>query len=252
MIPVFGMLRKLFLFFLIFLNLHIYLANTSLKPSSPKASFLNNGKYVLGAAGLSALAIGKRIYDGPEFLDAVDLTGKTIVITGANTGLGKEASIKIASLGKPELFLLCRDMKKAKIAMDEIVAKSGNTKIRLIECDLSDLKSISRAAAELKKSVAKIDVLQLNSGVMAIPTREVTKDGFEKHMGVNHLGHFKLAQEVFPLLKNTKDARVVTVSSSAHLLGKIDRSNLQLDREDSYGPWLAYGNSKLANILFTR
>lgn len=87
---------------------------------------------------------------------------------------------------------------------------------------------------------------------MAIPEREETKDGFEKHLGVNHLGHFALTAALFSLLKKTKDSRVVNVSSSAHLLGKLDRNNLQLKADGSYGPWPAYGNSKLANILFTR
>jgi len=204
---------------------------------------------ILAGAGLVGLGVlGKRSYDGPVFEEKVDLTGKVIVITGANTGLGKESALKLASLGTPEIVLLCRSEIKAKIAVDDIIAKTGNKNTRFIKLDLESLESIKNAARELTKSTPRIDVLQLNSGVMAIPEREVTRDGFEKHLGINHLGHFALAAELWPLLG--KNSRVVTVSSSAHLLGNIDKDNLQL--ETGYGPWLAYGNSKLCNILFAR
>ena len=122
-------------------------------------------------------------------------------------------------------ILYFSDEKKAKITIDEIVAKTGNNNIRFIQCDLADLQSIATASREVKNSVSKVDILQLNSGVMAIPTRETTKvildsckenknnysdcmtvslhlqDGFEKQLGINHLGHFFLTQELFPLLK---------------------------------------------------
>ena len=209
-------------------------------------------KAILGAGGVAAAFVGKNILDGPEFKENVDLTGKTIIITGSNTGLGKEAALKLASLGKPEVFLLCRNQKKAEAAIQEIISKSGNSNIKFVECDLADLASVQSAADKLKSLVTKIDVLQLNSGVMAIPQREVTKDGFEKQLGVNHLGHFKLTKELYPLLKNTKGARVVTVSSIAHEFGSIDKTDLLLEKAGSYAPWGAYGNSKLANILFSR
>lgn len=160
------------------------------------------------------MVVGKKLYDGPEFSEAVDLTGKTIIITGANTGLGKEAALRLSGLGKPEVLLLCRDRTKATEAIKFISQETGNPNIRFVECDLADLKSVSRAADQIKTMVQKIDVLQLNSGVMAIPTREVTTDGFEKHMGINHLGHFALARDLFPLVKKADGGRIVTVRRS--------------------------------------
>ena len=207
-------------------------------------------RLLVGSALVGAGVLGKRLYDGPVFNEPVDLSGKVIAITGANTGLGKESALKLASLGA-ELILLCRNEAKAQSAVADIIAKTGNKNVRFVKLDLEDLSSVSRAADELKKTLGRLDVLQLNSGVMALPVREVTKDGFEKHIGINHLGHFALTKELWPLLKRSASARVVTVSSSAHLLGKIDRNNLMLEG-DSYAPWLQYGNSKLANILFCR
>jgi len=210
-------------------------------------------KGLLSAGAISvAGAVGKSVYDGPEFKENVDLTGKTIVITGANTGLGKEAAVRLAGLGKPEIIMLCRNKDKATKSISDIVQKSGNKNVHFIECDLADLTSISKCAEELKNRVSKVDVLQLNSGVMAIPTRETTVDGFEKHLGINHLGHFKLTQLIFPLLEKTQGARVVAVSSTAHLIGNLDRGDLQLSKSGAYDPWRAYGNSKLANILFSK
>ena len=212
----------------------------------PNLSRVIGGSALVGGVGV----VGKKWYDGPVFAESVDLSGKVIVITGANTGLGKESAIKLASLGKPEVVLLSRSESKGKAAVAEVIAKTGNPNVRFIQLDLSNLGSVKSAAREVMQTTNKIDILQLNAGVMAIPTRETTADGFEKHLGINHLGHFSFAAEVFPWLKKAQGARVVTVSSSAHLLGKIDRDDLQL--VNNYGPWPAYGNSKLANILFAR
>ena len=212
----------------------------------PSLSRVIGGSALVGGVGV----LGKAWYDGPVFDEAVDLTGKVILITGANTGLGKESALKLASLGKPEVILLSRSESKGIAAVEDVKAKTGNPNVRFIKLDLSSLASVKSAAREVMQITNKIDVLQLNAGVMAIPTRETTEDGFEKHLGVNHLGHFSFAAELFPLLKKTQGARVVTVSSSAHLLGKLDRDDLQLVK--NYGPWPAYGNSKLANILFAR
>lgn len=155
-------------------------------------------------------------------------------------------------MGAPEIVLLCRNEDKAKIATEDIVSKTGNKRVSFIECDLADIQSIARCAQKLTNKLRKIDVLQLNSGVMAIADRETTVDGFEKQLGINHLGHFKLTQLLFPLLKKTQGARVVTVSSTAHLLGKLDKDDLQLSKPGKYERWQAYGNSKLANILFSK
>lgn len=122
-----------------------------------------------------------------------------------------------------------------------------------MEIDLADLNSVDKCANQLKRELPGIDVLVNNAGVMAIPQREVTKDGFEKHLGINHLGHFALTSLLMDLIQKdsgngNKLKRIVNISSAAHLLGKIDRTDLMLDRTaDSYEPWHAYGNSKLGN-----
>ena len=225
---------------------------TNSVPKSLRWEASTGGKLLVGVGGVGALALGKSLYDGPVFAEDVDLTGKVIAITGANTGLGYEAAMKLASLGKPEIILLCRSEKKAAKAAAEIIAATGNSNVKTVMLDLNDLASVSSAASELKRMVKKIDVLQLNSGVMAVPTLEKTQDGFEMHLGINHLGHFALTRELFPLLVNAKQARVVVVSSTAHLIGKIDKSNLMFQQPGSYSPWPAYGQSKLANILFAK
>lgn len=225
---------------------------TSSVPKSLRWDAASGRSLLLGVGGVGALALGKSFYDGPVFAEDVDLTGKVIAITGANTGLGKEAAMKLASLGKPEIILLCRNKEKGAKAAAEIIAKTGNPNVKTVTLDLNDLASVSSAASELKRIVKKIDVLQLNSGVMAVPTLEKTRDGFEKHLGINHLGHFALTRELFPLLANAQQARVVVVSSTAHLIGKIDKDNLMYQKPDSYSPWPAYGQSKLANILFAK
>ena len=118
--------------------------------------------------------------------------------------------------------------------------------------DLNSLDSVKRCAEELQRVTDKIDVLVNNAGVMAIPNKELTEDGFEKQVGINHLGHFALTGQILNLLKKSKNARIVNVASSAHLFSRIDRDDLMLLKDGAYQSWKAYGNSKLANILFTR
>ena len=176
-------------------------------PNTAKNFVVNQKKPLIGAAAIAAGFAFKKSYDGPVFdSKGVDLTGKTIVITGANTGLGKESALSLAGMGMPEVILLCRNAEKAQAAVDDIKARTKNPNIRYILCDLADLKSVKSAADQVKKSVSRVDILQLNSGVMAIPERETTKDGFEKHMGINHLGHFALTSYLFDVLKKTKNS----------------------------------------------
>lgn len=114
------------------------------------------------------------------------------------------------------------------------------------------MESIGKCSDELKSSTDKIDIVVNNAGVMAIPNKETTLDGFEKQIGINHFGHFALTGQLFSHLKKSGNARVVNVASSAHQFSKIDRGDLMLDKKGAYQAWLAYGNSKLANILFTK
>jgi NAD(P)-dependent dehydrogenase (short-subunit alcohol dehydrogenase family) len=123
---------------------------------------------------------------------------------------------------------------------------------RAFALDLSSLESVKRCTEELKGTVSKIDILVNNAGVMALPKMELTEDGFEKQIGINHFGHFALTGQLFDLLKKSGNARIVNVASSAHLFAQIDKSDLMLLKEGAYQSWRAYGNSKLANILFTK
>jgi len=207
-------------------------------------------KRLIGGTAAVALGyVGKQIMDGPVFNEPVNLKGKNIIITGANTGLGKETAIKLASLGA-NLLLLCKTKDRGEAAVVDIKSKTGSDTVSNIVMDLGDLKSIQTASAEVQKRFKQVDVLLLNAGIMALPQRTTTKDGFEAHMGVNHLGHFALTQHLLPLVAASPAGRIISVSSQAHRFGKDFRDDIMIEKEGSYDPWGAYGNSKLANILF--
>ncbi|MFC5134896.1 MULTISPECIES: oxidoreductase [Haloferacaceae] len=181
------------------------------------------------------------------------LDGKTVVVTGANSGLGFEGTRAFAANGAT-VVMACRSVERAEDAAAEIRADArggfdGDLDVR--ECDLASLDSIRRFADDLAADYDAVDVLCNNAGVMAIPRSE-TEDGFETQFGVNHLGHFALTGRLFDLLTASDGvsgvSRVVTQSSGAHETGEMDFSDLNW--EDSYGKWRAYGRSKLANLLF--
>ncbi|QKY18177.1 oxidoreductase [Halorubrum sp. CBA1229] len=182
------------------------------------------------------------------------LDGKTVVVTGANSGLGYEGSRAFAEKGAT-VVMACRSVERGERAADEIRRESavdrGDLDLDVRECDLASLDSVAAFAEGLGDDYDAVDVCCNNAGVMAIPRSE-TEDGFETQFGVNHLGHFALTGRLFPLLNNAEgvggDARVVTQSSGAHEQGEMDFSDLNWER--SYGKWKAYGRSKLANLLF--
>jgi len=176
-----------------------------------------------------------------------DQSGRLVLITGANSGLGLEAA-KALSAHRADVILACRGQQKAEAAMDEIRAAGGTGALYFEPMDLSDLSSVAACAARVVSKYPRLDVLVNNAGVM-VPPRGRTKDGFELQLGTNHFGHFALTAGVAPLLAKTPGARVVTVSSIMHRLGKIRFDDLGLER--GYIAWLAYGQSKLANLLFT-
>lgn len=172
-------------------------------------------------------------------------SGRTVVVTGGNSGIGFEAAKVLAAKGA-RVIIACRDENKAQIACDEIAAvTSGN--IEFVVLDLASLRSVHGCVDELHRRCESLDVLINNAGVMGIPHRD-TEDGFEAQFGTNHLGHFALTALLFPLLRCASGSRVVTVSSLAHLFGVINFANLQ--GRMFYDPWMAYGQSKLANLLF--
>ncbi|WP_199234106.1 SDR family NAD(P)-dependent oxidoreductase [Halorubrum sp. GN11_10-6_MGM] len=196
------------------------------------------------------------------------LDGKTVVVTGANSGLGFEGTRAFAAKGAT-VVMACRSVERAEDAADEIRADAGGEvdgALDVRECDLASLDSVASFADGLAADYDAVDVLCNNAGVMAIPRSE-TEDGFETQFGVNHLGHFALTGRLFDLLDAAEgiggdgaarsaagsrtesgDARVVTQSSGAHEQGEMDFSDLNWER--SYGKWKAYGRSKLSNLLF--
>ena len=173
-------------------------------------------------------------------------TGKTALITGANSGLGFEAAKVLAGKGAA-VTLAVRDTAKGEKAAADVRAAAPNADLEVMALDLASLTSVRSFAETFAASHGRLDMLINNAGVMAIP-RRTTADGFEMQFGTNHLGHFALTGLLLPLLLTTPAARIVTVSSGAHILGKINFDDLQGER--SYSKWGAYGQSKLANLLF--
>ena len=180
--------------------------------------------------------------------DVPDLEGKTIIVTGANSGIGFEATKHLADHGA-HVVLACRRVGAAQEAVSQIRAFTERGEATVMELDLADLESVERFAVEFLARFERLDVLVNNAGLMAIPRRE-SAQGFEMQLGVNHLGHFALTGRLMPLLRRTEASRVVNVSSNAHKMGRMDFNDLQSQR--GYSKWAAYGQSKLANLLFTR
>jgi NAD(P)-dependent dehydrogenase (short-subunit alcohol dehydrogenase family) len=169
--------------------------------------------------------------------DVPDQTGRTALVTGANSGLGLHTSLELARRGA-RVLMACRDPRRGAEALARVRAVGT---AELVPLDLASLASV-RAAAE---QVDPLDLLIANAGVMAVP-RRLTEDGFELQLGTNHLGHFALTGLLLPKLTG----RVVVVSSDAHRMGRMRFDDLMGER--SYGRWSAYGQSKLANLLFAR
>jgi len=209
------------------------------------------------ALGLSLIAIKRFGVDGnmEELkLAPYSLKGRIVVITGGNTGLGLESAKRLASAGAT-VVLTARSDDKGRLAEAAVRAFSGNNDVHYLQLDLADMESIRsfpRRYAE-QPFGDRIDVLMNNAGVMAIPERLQTKDGFERQLGVNHLGHFALVGLLLPLLRSAKGfARVINVSSTAHLGATKEMMEGDLMAPERYTQWGAYCQSKLANVLFSK
>ncbi|HET9873038.1 MAG TPA: oxidoreductase [Propionibacteriaceae bacterium] len=175
-----------------------------------------------------------------------DLTGRRVVITGGNAGLGFVSARTLASAGA-HVLLAVRDLKKGEAAAAQIRAAADGASVNVAALDLADLASV-RAFADAQLESGPLDILINNAGLMLVPTRQLTADGHEMHMGVNHLGHFALTLRLMPVLSESPAARVVSVSSVAHrLTGSLDR---RLGLEGRYTSMTAYSQSKLACALF--
>ncbi len=178
--------------------------------------------------------------------DITDLSGKVAIVTGANSGLGFETVLALAGHGA-NVVLACRNLDKGRDAQSRILAAHPTALVELSELDLASLASIRSFVARFKTTHEKLDLLCNNAGIMAIPRRE-TEDGFEMQLGTNHLGHFALTGMLMDRLASGTKSRIVSVSSLFHATGKIRFDDIHSQR--FYSKWLAYGQSKLANLLF--
>lgn len=179
--------------------------------------------------------------------DMPDLHDETVLVTGANSGLGYEATCAFARAGAT-VVMACRSRDRAESARGEIARRVDDAALDVREVDLADLDAVRQFAEDVRADYDDLRVLCNNAGVMAIPRSE-TADGFETQFGVNHLGHFALTGHLLDLLGATDDeSRVVTQSSGLHERGEIDFEDLHGERD--YDRWDAYAQSKLANVLF--
>jgi len=180
--------------------------------------------------------------------DIPDQSGKTVLVTGGNSGLGYETVLQLARKGA-RVLVAARDRARGTAALERLGAEAPGSQAELAQIDLADLTSVERFADGFLAGDQELDVLINNAGVMAIPHRETTAQSYERQFGTNHLGHFALTGRLLPVLARRPGRRVVTVSSNQHKRAKgIDFDDLQGER--GYRPWGAYAQSKLANAMF--
>ncbi len=172
---------------------------------------------------------------------------KTIIVTGANAGIGRVTALELAKMGA-RVVMVCRDKERGAAAQKDIIAQTGNTKVDLLLADLSSQQSIRQLAATIQQKYNRLDVLVNNAGAM-FASRQLTVDGLEMTFALNHLNYFLLTHLLLDLLKASAPSRIVNVSSEAHRGAKLDFADLQ--HEKSFPGFSVYGQSKLANIYFT-
>ncbi|XP_071453831.1 retinol dehydrogenase 13-like isoform X2 [Hetaerina americana] len=185
---------------------------------------------------------GKR-FQAPSRAD-----GKVVIITGSNTGIGKETAREMARRGA-KVIMACRDGNKCEKTREEIVLETKNKYVYCRSCDLSSQDSVRKFVERFNKEENRLDILINNAGVMRCP-RSLTNEGIEMQLGVNHMGHFLLTNLLLDKLMESAPSRIINVSSVAHKRGKINKEDL--NSEKSYDAAASYNQSKLANILFTR
>lgn len=173
---------------------------------------------------------------------------KTAIVTGANSGIGKETAHSLAMNGY-RVIMICRNKEKAETARQDIINRTGNDQVDILICDLSSMREVKATAGKIRDSYSEIDRLVNNAGILPDGERKVTDEGLELTFTVNHLAYFLLTRELMPLLESTPGSRVINVASDAHRYGEFNPGNLQLER--GYSTSKAYGNSKLFNIMFT-
>ena len=180
--------------------------------------------------------------------DLPDLNGVVVVVTGANSGIGLEATRELARRGA-HCVLACRNLDKAQAALDDVHGDVAEASLEVIELDVASLASVRLFAEEFSERHGRLDLLVNNAGIMMVPFGQ-TDDGFERQLGTNHLGHFALTGLLLDTLLATDASRVVNIASLAHRSGRMDFDDLMFER-GGYTPMSVYGRSKLANLLFT-
>ena len=200
-------------------------------------------------AGVTLLAVRRAIlYVTTKCPSKAMMNGKTVIITGANCGIGYTTALELANR-QARVIMACRDLDKAEKAAKTIIGKSGNSDVVVKKLDLASLKSVREFCKEINEDEQKVDVLINNAGVMRCPYIQ-TVDGFETHMAVNHFGNFLLTNLLKDSLYKAPSSRVIFVSSSLHRFGKLNLDDLNSEAEYKKGK--PYNNSKLLNLLFAR
>ena len=203
---------------------------------------------ICGAAGVTLFYFLRKWAAGGVCRSQASLDGKTVIITGANTGIGLETAVDLAKRNT-RVILACCSVERGETAAVEVRKRSGNNNAVFVQLDLASLDSVRKFAAKILEEEPRIDILINNAGVIRNAFTK-SADGFELTFAVNHLGHFLLTNLLLDRIKEAPSARIVNVSSFAHHGARIDFNDLNLER--SYSAHEAYGQSKLANILFTR
>ncbi|XP_034763379.2 dehydrogenase/reductase SDR family member 13-like [Acipenser ruthenus] len=210
------------------------------------------GPIVVVGIGIAVyILVYYNIFKGPKCKSFATLVGKTAVITGGNTGIGKATALDLAKRGA-RVILACRSKQRAEAAVFDIRKESSNHQVLFMQLDLASLQSVRSFAETFLQTEPWLDILINNAGVGG---HGQTADGFELHFGVNHLGHFLLTALLLERLKQAEAGRVVTVSSMAYRYGRVDFSTLGTPVSHDSSSWVktqGYCHSKLCNILFTR
>nr|XP_028694403.1 retinol dehydrogenase 13 [Macaca mulatta] len=210
-------------------------------------------RYLLPLSALGTLAgaavLLRDYVTGGACPSKATIPGKTVIVTGANTGIGKQTALELAKRGG-NIILACRDMEKCEAAAKDIRGETLNHHVNARHLDLASLKSIREFAAKIIEEEERVDILINNAGVMRCP-HWTTEDGFEMQFGVNHLGHFLLTNLLLDKLKASAPSRIINLSSLAHVAGHIDFDDLNWQTR-KYNTKAAYCQSKLAILLFTK